>query len=118
MFKAVILLTRRVDMSHDDFRRWWLEDHAPLARQLPGCRRLVFNVVEPVDPAAASTARQTTAQTAEQGQPDGISELWFDSRQAFDAAYATELGRAVAADSAAHVSARVRLFVDEVEQLA
>ena len=114
MFKAVILLTRRVDMSHGDFRQWWLEEHAPLARQLPGCRRLVFNVVEPIDGKAAAAGGPSTAHP----EPDGISELWFESRQAFDAAYATELGRAVAADSAAHVSARVRLFVDEVEQLA
>jgi uncharacterized protein (TIGR02118 family) len=104
MFKAVILLTRRDAMTPADFRRWWLDEHAPLARQLPGCRRLVFNVVDP-DPAGGEPAC------------DGISELWFDSREAFDAAYATPLGRRVAADSAAHVSARVRLFVDEVSQL-
>lgn len=96
MFKAVILLTRRDGATHDDFRSWWLERHAPLARQLPGVRRLVFNVVD-----------------AEDAPCDGISELWFDSREAFDAAYATEIGRRVAADSMANVSDRVRLFVEE-----
>jgi len=44
---------------------------------------------------------------------DGVSELWFDTRADFDAAYATDIGRAVAADSMANVSARVRLFVEE-----
>ena len=96
MFKAIILLTRREGTTHDEFRAWWLERHAPIARQLPGVRRLVFNVVE-----------------ADTGPCDGISELWFDSRDAFDAAYATEIGRRVAADTVANVSARVRLFVDE-----
>ena len=101
MFKAMILLTRRDGVSHDEFQAWWLQRHAPLASQLPGCRRLVFNVVAPDKHGENSI--------------DGVSELWFDSREAFDAAYATQLGRAVAADSMANVSARVRLFVDEVE---
>ena len=101
MFKAIILLSRREDLSADDFRRWWLDEHAPLARQLPACRRLVFNLLADV-PDERSAAG-----------PDGISELWFDSREAFDAAYATDLGRRVAADSAAHVRSRVRLFVEE-----
>jgi len=104
MFKAIILLTRREGVSHEAFREWWLERHAPLARQLPGCRRLVFNLVAPDERGENSV--------------DGVSELWFDSREAFDAAYATELGRQVIADTLANVSARVRLVVDEVELLA
>ena len=103
MFKAVILLTRRDDMSAEQFQQWWLHDHAPLARQLPGLRRAVFNVAESDDADAF-------------GNPDtfdGVSELWFDSRADFDAAYATELGQSVAADSMAHVSKRQRVFVTE-----
>ncbi len=96
MFKAVILLTRRDDMTHEEFAQWWLVDHAPLARQLPGVRRITFNLVD--DPEASV---------------DGVSELWFDSRADFDAAYATDLGKAVAADSMAKVSGRVRLPVTE-----
>jgi uncharacterized protein (TIGR02118 family) len=100
MFKAIILLTRAEGATQAEFRAWWLERHAPLARRLPGVRRLVFNVVEG------------------EGAPyDGVSELWFDSQEAFEAAYATEIGRAVAADSLANVSGRVRLVVDERPQL-
>ncbi len=97
MFKAIILLTRREDMTNEGFRRWWLEEHAPLARQLPGVRRLVGNLVET------------------DGAPyDGITELWFDDQAAMEAAYGSEIGRQVAADSMAHVSGRVRLAVAEV----
>ncbi len=100
MFKAIILLTRPEGTTREEFRRWWLEQHAPMARALPGVRRLVFNVVdEPEDGV------------------DGVSELWFDSREAFDAAYASDHGRAVAADSLAHVGRRERLFVDERPQV-
>ncbi len=96
MFKAVILLTRRDGMSKEEFRNWMLVGHAPLAKQLPGLRKLVFNVVQNED-----------------APYDGVSELWFDSREAFDAAYATEIGKQVAGDSLANVKARIRLFVDE-----
>ena len=99
MFKAMILLTRNDGLSKADFRDWMLVGHAPLAKQLPGLRRLTFNIVENEDVAI-----------------DGVSELWFDSREAFDAAYATEIGKAVAGDSLAHVKARVRLFADERPQ--
>jgi len=100
VFKAMILLTRREELSHEEFVAWWLGEHRPLAARLPGLRRLVFNVVD-----------------AGAGAPgiDGVAELWFDAQADFEAAYATELGRSVAADSMAHVSGRVRLSVAEHE---
>lgn len=97
MFKAIILLQRRADMSRADFADWWLGAHAKLALGLPGLRGLSFNLVE------GDSA----------GDVDGVSELWFDDRAAFDAAYASEHGKAVAADSMAHVARRERLFVTE-----
>ncbi len=95
MFKAIILLKRREDMSHDEFKQWWLVDHSSLATQLPGVRKIVFNLA------------------ADGGAYDGVSELWFDSQADFEAAYETELGKSVAADSMAHLSDRQRLFVTE-----
>lgn len=95
MFKAMILLTRRADMTHEEFSRWWLEEHAPMARQLPGVRAIRFNDV------------------VEGEGVDGITELWFDDRESFESAYASEIGKSVAQDSLDHVSSRVRLFVDE-----
>jgi uncharacterized protein (TIGR02118 family) len=100
MFKAIILLTRKDGMSKGEFRDWMLVQHAPLARRLPGLRRLVFNIVDDED-----------------APYDGVSELWFDSRETFDAAYATEIGRRVAGDSLANVKARIRLSCDERPQV-
>jgi len=96
MFKAIILLSRKQGTTTEEFRRWWLGPHAELARGLPGLRGLRFNVVESDDSAY-----------------DGISELWFDSREAFEAAYASDHGQRVAADSLANVGRRERLSVDE-----
>lgn len=95
MFKAIILLSRRDDMTPAQFQSWWLHEHALLAAQLPGVRRIVFNAC------------------ADNTEIDGISELWFDSQADFESAYATELGKSVAADSMAHVRSRTRLFVTE-----
>lgn len=96
MFKAIILLKRSDGVSSEEFAAWWLGRHRPLALQLPGLRRMVVNLC--CDPDAVY---------------DGASELWFDSEADFTAAYATEIGRAVAADSLAMVSRRDRLAVDE-----
>lgn len=98
MFKAIILLTRRSDMSHEEFVRWWLDDHVPLASDLPHVRRVILNVVD---------------EGFDEAGVDGVSELWFDSRADFEAANASEVGTAMAADSLAHVSARVRLIVTD-----
>jgi uncharacterized protein (TIGR02118 family) len=97
MFKVMIMLTKREDMTHEEFGAWWLNEHAPLARQLPGVRRIVFNLVDQTPDAPCS----------------GITELWFDSREAFEGAYTTDIGKQVAADSLAHVSGRVRVPVQE-----
>ena len=69
MFKAMIMLTRRADMSHEEFTRWWLDEHVPLASALPNVRKVILNVVDVGYDEAGF---------------DGISELWFDSQDAFE----------------------------------
>jgi len=95
MFKAIILLKRGETMSHDDFKTWWLVEHSKKAATLPGVRKIIFNLA------------------ADGSSFDGISELWFDSKEAFEAAYESEIGKAVAADSIAHLADRQRIFVTE-----
>lgn len=95
MFKVMIVLTRRADLSHDEFAQWWLGEHRALAAELPGIRRLCFNVIEG------------------DADADGIAEQWFDSQDDFTAAYASEQGQHVVADSLAHVADRRRFFVTE-----
>ena len=97
MFKAIILLKRREDMSLQEFSDWWLGVHAQAARALEGVCGATFNLV-------AGDGN---------GPYDGVSELWFESQAAFESAYASGHGRAVAADSMAHVSRRERMFVVE-----
>ena len=97
MFKAMILLKRRADKSRAEFTDWWLGQHRSLAEQLPGLQRAVFNL--------------NTGDAAD--DYDGVAELWFETQADFEAAYASEIGQRVAADSMSNVSARERLLVDE-----
>ena len=39
---SVIMLTKRDDLTTEEFRRWWLEEHRPLALGLPGLRRMLL----------------------------------------------------------------------------
>ncbi len=99
MFKAIILLKRKESMSLSDFKDWWLNDHAPLAKGLPGLKKAVFNL----------------SSGDGESEFDGVSELWFDSKEHFERAYASEHGQKVAADSLANVSKRERILVEEFE---
>ena len=44
---------------------------------------------------------------------DGVAEQWFDTQEDFENAYASEIGKKVAADSISNVLKRDRLFVSE-----
>ena len=98
MLKLISLLKRADGVSKDEFRTWVTEDHAPFARALPGLRRYVVNVTVDDD----------------EFLYDAVNEMWFDSEEAFTAAYETDIGKRVAADSLVHVSRRERLLVSEV----
>ena len=87
MIKIILLLYRRPDLSAEDFRRYWHEQHRTLLERLPGLQRLILNDVVPVPGGASSTCA-------------GISEDWFESPEAMQAAFASPEGQAVAADAA------------------
>lgn len=95
MVKVMILLSRRTDLTHEEFAHWWLGEHRALAAGLPSIRRLCFNLVQDDD------------------EIDGIAEQWFDSVEDFTAAYASEHGQRVVADSMAHLGSRRRVIVEE-----
>ena len=97
MFKAMILLKRNENLDYAEFQKHWLENHAALVRQLPGIRKAVFNFSD---------------QNGE-GEVDAVSELWFDTEQAFLDAYASDIGKQVTEDSLARVSRRERYFLVE-----
>ncbi|MFN8516898.1 MAG: EthD family reductase [Chloroflexia bacterium] len=86
MIKLVLLVSKRADLSAEEFRRYWREQHAPLLMQLPGLRRLVFNYALPGMDGTAP-------------EYDGVSEDWFESAEAMQAAFGSPAGQAVFADA-------------------
>ena len=85
MVKVILLLHRRADLSHDEFRQYWHALHRPLVERLPGLRRLVLNDVLPSPGGIPSAC-------------DGIAEDWFDSVESMQAAFASPEAQAVTAD--------------------
>ncbi len=76
MIKRVSLVRRKPGMSREAFLAHWMGPHADIVRQLPGLRGLRFGVVQRWTPDDAAW--------------DGVGELWFDSIEAADRAFAAE----------------------------
>jgi uncharacterized protein (TIGR02118 family) len=80
MIKLVFSLRRKPGMSHEEFQRYWREDHAALVQshqEVLGIRRYVQ--------VHADHGPVTEALTGSRGAPepyDGVAELWYDSREA------------------------------------
>lgn len=85
--KLVYLLYRRADMSVEAFRKYWNEDHIPIAKKLPGLRRYV----------------QSHALVAGDGQSppacDGVTEMWWDDEEAMQQALVSPEAEAAFADA-------------------
>ena len=94
MIKLVFVIRRREDVAPDEFHRYWLEEHGPLARGLVeqlACRRYVqSHTVAP----ELNTQLAATRDTAEAF--DGLAELWWDSLEDLASTFASEAGQEAA----------------------
>lgn len=71
MIKLSILLTRRPDLSHEQFVDYWTNKHTPLIGSVPGGEVPVRRYVQLL-PTGDEIAGVTTAAA------DGVAELWVD----------------------------------------
>jgi uncharacterized protein (TIGR02118 family) len=91
MLKLVFVIRRREDLSPEEFHRYWLEEHGPLARRLLeslGARRYVQTHTLGTDLNGALAAARGTAEAY-----DGLAEVWWDSLDALVAVFASEEGQ-------------------------
>ena len=104
MIKSVSLLTRKPELTHEQFVRHWLDIHAPLAHAVPGIRRYVQSHIleERTRPDIPSTDVEV----------DGVAELWYDDREAMARAMATPEAKALHADGALFIG-RIKSYVTE-----
>jgi uncharacterized protein (TIGR02118 family) len=92
LVKGVWQLVIKPGMALGDFRKYWLEVHGPMALKLPGIRRYVQSHL--IDEAYLYATPRF----------DGVAQLWFDSPEAFAAAFASPAGRDLLEDG--------RVFID------
>ena len=81
--RTVAILRRKTGMSFQEFDRYWLQVHAPLAAQLPGVLRYVQRHVE--------------APSAEFGV-DGFAFIDYENAEAMATAWASVAGQRALAD--------------------
>lgn len=74
MVKLIYCISKKPEMSVEDFQAYWRNVHAPIAGAIPGLRRYVQCHVVP------ETYARTTPPF------DGAAELWFDDLDALRAA--------------------------------
>ncbi len=85
MLKFMVVLHRRPDLTPEQFRRHLQEIHGPLAKNLPGLRKYVQNIV------GSDPKRKPPGW-------DAIIELYFDDWPSMEAAWTSPQGAASDAD--------------------
>jgi uncharacterized protein (TIGR02118 family) len=85
ILKFVVVLSKRANLTEESFRKFFREVHRPLALKIPGLRRHVVNF-----PAADATRKHP--------QWDAIVELYFEGREAMEAAWRSPEGAAATRD--------------------
>ncbi|QLG61818.1 EthD family reductase [Halorarum salinum] len=103
MIKVVEFVVRDGEYSHEEFAEYWLEEHGPVASELPGLKRYVTSL--PTDP--------------ERADYDGVLELYFEDVDAYGAAFDSDAGERTLADAEEflEVGAGPRMIVEETVQV-
>lgn len=105
MIKSISLLTRRLELTHEEFVRHWIEIHAPLAHAVPGVRRYVQNHI--LDERTRPDIPTTDVAV------DGVAELWYDDRAAMDLANASPEAKRLHDDGALFIGGIKTFIVEE-----
>jgi uncharacterized protein (TIGR02118 family) len=85
MLKFIVVLYKRPDISREQFRIYFRDVHRPLAEKLPGLRKYV---------------QSFPADDPNRGLPEwsAIVELYWDNKEAMEAAWASPQGNAATRD--------------------
>lgn len=96
MFKLIGIIKRPHDMAFEDFKQWWLTEHAPKVKVWPGLVKYSINLCTTPDQAY-----------------DGVAEVWFESRAAMEAIFTLPQGQYARAGASATASALEILLTEE-----
>lgn len=70
MIKTIVFVKRRADLTHEDFCDYWVNTHGEITANLPGLKRLQFNLVR-------------HDLMAQESAWDGVACAWFSDEAAF-----------------------------------
>jgi uncharacterized protein (TIGR02118 family) len=106
MIKAFNFFKRKSGLSIDDFRNYWLNEHAAIIRAIPELRKYVASITLP------------SAYRNREPLYDGISEAWFDDEDVIRATADSPSRRAAHADDAKFVDMTTTgsIVTDEIIQ--
>ena len=106
MVKAFNFFKRKPGLSVDDFRNYWLNEHAAIIRAIPALRKYMASITLP------------SAYRNREPLYDGISEAWFDDEDAIRLTADSAPRRAASADDTKFVdmSKAGSIVVDEIVQ--
>jgi uncharacterized protein (TIGR02118 family) len=106
MVKAFNFFKRKPGLSVDDFRNYWLNEHAAIIRAIPELRKYIASITLP------------SAYRKREPLYDGISEAWFDDENTMRATADSAPRRAATTDDAKFVdmSTTGSIITDEVIQ--
>ena len=102
MIKCIALLKCKPDMTREQFTQRWLE-HVKLSSQMPGLLGYRINVANNHQPDGDGV------------EPiyDGTAELWWDSIEAMEAAFASDIGKIGGEDADTFAEVRIHIYMDE-----
>lgn len=103
LFKLMVLLKKKDNLTDEEFAHYWLHNHAPLAKKIPGLRRYVLNIVKK-PPKCESDYH-------------GVVELWFDNVESMKMAFASSEGRITHEDTHRFTSSITTMYAEEYEIL-
>jgi uncharacterized protein (TIGR02118 family) len=103
MIKLVVTMDRKPETTTAAFRRYYREEHAPLARELPLLER--YTVSFPLDP--------------DESPHDAQAELYYESAAALEQSFASDHGATVREDVAnfANTDSVTRFVAEEEVQV-
>ena len=120
MIKLVYCIRRREDVPADEFYRYWLKEHGPLVKSVAdaigACRYVQSHTVMPELNRALLEGRGLA-------EPyDGVTEVWWESREKLESGLSSEAGIAAGArlteDEARFIDfARSRVFMTEEHEI-
>lgn len=121
MIKFMFCMRRLPHLTREEFQRYWHDEH-PRAAGPRGAAALGVSRYVQVHPFPEEVNEPLGASRGCEADYDGVAELWFESRQAMDAAMDTEEGRAairaLMEDERKFVDwARSSIFIAEEKQL-